>query len=801
MRFRCLVLLAFAGVSFLPLLPSQTQLLALSTVSLLFFLFLFLGAACSQRLILVKTLVLLCCTLWALLWGQMQLEQRLSPALESVDIRIEGVIIAASDSAAGDQRLRVSVNRAFDELGQRLYEFPSLIRLRRNLISRYPESEQWTGAEESESQERWQQGQGWSFWVRLKRPRGFSNPAGFDYERWLLARGIGAMGYIKTTPKHQAERRVDLDRMVLSWAGAVKQRLSSQLGDGQSTSTLLALAFGDRSGLSRDDQQLLQRAGLSHLLAISGLHVGLAAMFGAYVGRYLGFVFVGWRPLRWFGPIIGLWVGVVFAIAYAAVAGFSLATQRALVMLLVAAIWLSSYRYYSPWLAWWWAMFAVLVLQPLSLLEASFWFSFVAVAVLMLVLSWRVTSRFGRLWLIIKAQCCLFICLTCLQWFLGTSVSVWSPLANILAIPYVSLLVVPQVLLALVLSVFDWELSQYLWHGVHACLEFFWWLLRACQSWIDESVLPLPNPLSIVALAIIFMALMILILPFGGATRGLALMLIVTVLAAGQPQDMRSKLYVLDVGQGLAVVAVSEGRALIYDLGPRFSAQFNTGVAVVAPFLSSIGVSEVELGVISHWDSDHTGGVMALNELMGVKQWLVSDAGSTEASDLGEGVEDCRSSSERHIGGWRISVLGYATAQGQKIKTYPKRNNRSCVLLLESKGLRVLLPGDIERLREMELLSHPQLQQPIDIMIAPHHGSGTSSSAAWVAQLQPHTIVYSSGYRNRYRHPQAAVRQRYRRAGSTEWMTSRDGAITIEQDRDGAWRAIGYRQSDRRYWR
>jgi len=807
--FRCLALVAFAWVSFLPVLPSRAQILSVSALALLFSLFLFLGAANSQRVIVLKALVVVCLVLWALLWGQLQLEQRLSSNFESVDIRIEGVIKTASYSAAGDQRLGVSVINAFDASGQLLAEFPNLIRVRRSLgrngqYGGHSRSQRAPAlAESNEPLEVWRQGQGWSFWARLKRPRGFSNPGGFDYERWLLARGVGATGYVKTTTEFEAERRVMLDHVFLRWVGALKQKLSDKFGPGQSTSTLLALAFGDRSGLSRDDQQLLQRAGLSHLLAISGLHVGLAAMFGAYLGRYLGFALVGWRPLRLFGPVIGLWVGVVFAVAYAAAAGFSLATQRALVMLLVAAIWLSSYRYYSPWLAWWWAMLAVLVIQPLSLLEPSFWFSFVAVAVLMLVLSWRVNSRVERIWLIVKAQCFLFVCLTCLQWFLGTSVSFWSPLANILAIPYVSILVVPQVLLGLLLSTFNWELAEYLWSGAHACLDFFWWSIRTCQYWIDQSVLPLPKPLSMVSMAVVFMALLALVLPLGIATRGLALMLIVAVLGAIRPMGSQAKLHVLDVGQGLSVVAVSEQQALVYDLGPRFSAQFNTGVAVLLPFLRSIGVTKVDLGVISHWDSDHSGGAQQVNELIEVKQWLASDAVSAEASELGADVDDCQNSSRRYVGAWRVSVLGYASAQqrGQKERAYSKRNNRSCVLLLELHGFRVLLPGDIERLRETELLSHPQLQQPIDIMVAPHHGSGTSSSAAWVAQLRPRSVVYSSGYRNRYHHPQAAVRRRYQRVGSIEWSTARDGAIIIEQNDDGQWLAEGYRHSHKRYWR
>ncbi len=809
MLLRCLTVVAFAVVSFLPLLPTLAQLHSMVAVLALLFFFVVVGVPSQHRLLILKLFFVVGCGVWAMFWGAFQLQKRLPTAAELIDIQVSGVIVSAQLRQSSVQLLEVDVVEAADRNGKVFSQFPHRLRLRIKLDNtRRAGSGNDVSQIEKLSTRKLNQGEGWQFWIRLKRPRGFANPGSFDYERWLLARGIGATGYVKTGENSLPLRRIDLDSRFHSWIGELKNRLAERYGDGAAAATLNALAFGDRSGLSLDNNQLLQHSGLSHLLAISGLHVGLAAIFGALLGRYLGFGLVLWRPLMFHGPIIGLWVGVVFAIAYAAVAGFSLATQRALVMLLVAALWLSLYRRYSPWLAWWWSLLAVLILQPLGLLEPGFWFSFTAVAVLMLLSGGRMDNWRRRLFFVIKAQCLLFLCLMCLQWTLGSSVSALSPLANLLAIPFVSLLVVPQILLALIVSVFSWEFSQILWSGAHYALTVFWGVLNAIESWIAVSVLPLPASLSQgsarATLVLIPMALLLLILPFSLALRGLALLVLISVLTVVRTEKRDPHFFVLDVGQGLSVVALSEGRTLLYDTGPEYSETFNAGEAVVMPFLASRQSQDIDLATISHWDGDHFGGYQVLADALDIHRWLVSESSSPQALKLGDSLDDCATDTHYALGQWQVSVLGYGHLGSDKSKAvefYRKRNNRSCVLLLELEGFRILLPGDIERRREMQLLSHPRLQQPVDVMVAPHHGSGTSSSQAWVSQLRPKWVVYSSGYRNRYRHPQEKVQQRYRRIGSISLMTSRDGGLHFQRGEDGQWTVEGYRQSHSRYWR
>lgn len=838
MLFRCLTVAAFAVLSFAPSLPPLSKIQALAAAFTLLLVFAFLGASAQQRVFLAKIALPVVGLLWAMLWGALQLQDRLPRDDEAKDILIQAVVVSAQFRETNSQQLEVVVAAAVDHEGRAVVGIPERLRLsyrarkafnHRQLSGR---ADKQTGLIETlvaDDSHFFREGEGWEFWVRLKRPRGFANLGGFDYERWLLARGIGATGYVKTGKEYAPERLTELDHPLHFWIGEIKRGLSENYGEGAAAATLSALAFGDRSGLSREDNQLLQRSGLSHLLAISGLHVGLAAVFGAWLGRYLGFVLVWWRPLIFHGPVIGLWVGVCFAIAYAAIAGFSLATQRALVMLLVGALWLSLYRRYSPWLAWWWSMLAVLVLQPLSLLEPGFWFSFTAVAVLMLLLTGRFDGWVQRLLFVVKAQCLLFVCLTCLQWFLGSSVSALSPAANLLAIPYVSFVVVPQVLLALIASVFSWEVAQLFWSGAHYALTFFWWVMNGGQSWFEGSVLPLPPSLStialgssglwgqiwsIVILALIPLALLLVILPFTFALRALAMMVLVSILMAVRESDESAQFYVLDVGQGLSIVASSEGQTLVYDTGPEYSPKFNAGESVVLPFLTARRHRQIDLATISHWDSDHIGGFAAVAEAVEVRRWLVSEPSSSQALSLNRSLDDCAMDREYRIGEWRIRVLGYQSkgyqrkayrdkshAEEGEREVYRKRNNRSCVLLMDLDGFRVLLPGDVERLREMRLLAHPLLQTPVDVMIAPHHGSGTSSSRSWVRQLSPKQVVYSSGYRNRYGHPQAGVQQRYRQVGSTALLTSRDGGLHFQRDQKGVWAVQGHRHRHRRYWR
>ncbi|WP_439136057.1 DNA internalization-related competence protein ComEC/Rec2 [Pseudomaricurvus sp.] len=784
--FRCFFVGAFALAASLPEIPSVSFCILITLCTAVVVVAGIVFSPVRLKVAVIHVSVVLLAFLWAVGWGSLQLENRLAPELEGRDLwvqgRVEGLVSRQSSESRVVQRLTFRVEEVRGENQQLIHEFPSHLRL-----SLYGGPKVLGG-------------EGWRFQVRLKRPHGFANPGGFDYERWLLSRGIGATGYVLLGD----EKRVEgLDSPLQRWRSGLRQDLIDHLGDNRSVAVLLALAMGDRSLLADSDAKMIQQMGLSHLLSISGLHIGLAAALGFLIGRLLGACLSLGFPLRVFGPHYA-WLGaVVVASVYGWMAGFSLATQRALMMLIVAAFWYCCYRRYSVWLGWWVSMMAVLVLQPLSILEPGFWFSFVAVAVLLLLLSRPVTGWHDKLMLLLKVQLALFLIMGGLQLFWGMGVSGVSPLVNYLAVPYVSIAIVPLILLALFVSVFSQQLAAYVWQLITKLIDIFWWGLDKVHPIASEWLLLPELQLSPVALVVGCVGLLLAILPLGLYTRLLGLMSMLVLVLPAATIHQQPRLSVLDVGQGLAVVVGSQNRWLLYDTGPEYSENFDAGKAVVVPFLFDRGVRAMDLGIVSHWDKDHSGGLQSVQESIDVARWMsgrqAPESMAFADADFAESFDFCTQDSQFQLGDWRVSILGNDQAD------HVESNNASCVVLLETKGFRALLSGDIERSRELSLLSHPWLQEPVDVLVAPHHGSGTSSSLAFVSKLAPRWVVFSAGYRNRYGHPQEQVVDRYRQLGAQLLYTSRSGAIEFaigeEQASGSSIDLVLYRQGAARYWR
>lgn len=776
--FRFLFVGAFVLASLLPEVPSlsvcflMAAFVVVSSVSLGFFL-----ASDDQKSGLIKISVVLLAFMWAIGWGSSRLDNRLAPELEGVDLwvegRVDGLVSRQEDGSRVIQRMTLRVDKLMLEDGEPIARVPSKVRL-----SLY-------GGPEIRG------GEGWRFQVRLKRPHGFANPGGFDYERWLLSRAIGATGYVRLGD----EARVNaLDSPPQLWRSGLRQNLIEQFGRDRSLAVMLALSMGDRSVMEESDAKTVQQMGLSHLLSISGLHIGLAAAVGFLIGRVVGACLSLGFPLRIYGPHCAWVCAVTVAVVYGWMAGFSLATQRALIMLVAAAIWYCCYRRYSVWQGLWVSMMAVLLLQPLSILEPGFWFSFGAVGVLLLLLSRPAPGWLEKLWMLLKMQLALFLIMGLLQLFWGMEISLASPLVNYLAVPFVSVVVVPLILFALFVSLWSQPLASYLWQLTHLTVDGFWWGLGQFSELAAGGLLTPEVQLSPLAFTVACLGLVLAILPLNLSTRILGLMAVLGVALPAEQSHRQATITVLDVGQGLAIVVGSRNRWFLYDTGPGYSESFDAGSAVVVPFLFDRGIRSLDLGVIGHWDRDHSGGFHSIQESMAVSRWI--GGGKTPDFVEQKGVfEPCEQDSQLQIGDWSISVLGDDRSAGADT------NNASCVLLLEAYGFRALLPGDIERSREFSLLSHTALQQPVDLLVAPHHGSGTSSSIAFVQQLSPRWVVFSAGYRNRYGHPQGQVVERYQNLGSELLYTSRSGAVEFQVGAESEVDVHGYRHEVRRYWR
>ena len=632
-------------------------------------------------------------------------------------------------------------------------------------------------------------GSRWQLSARLKRPRGFANPGGFDYQAWLLRRGIDATGYVVDDA---SARRLDA---AASWWGpapservrdALRERLDRMLGERAHAPLILALLVGDRHRIDAAHWEVLRGTGISHLVAISGLHIGLAALWGfwlcAGVARLAG------RPRRWPAQSVGALGGLVCALGYATLAGFALPTQRALVMVAIAMLSLLLRRRLRAGAGLSAALCAVLLLDPLAARSADGWLSFGAVAALLygfaggaqrsaaarlLSAQWLVTAALALPLLVFFGQ---------FPWL--------SPAANLIAVPWVSLLVVPLCLASLPLL---WwpsaaasllSLAHAAWSGLYVALAW-------CYHAVDGPLWSLPHSAP-AAVALAAAGTLWLLAPRGWPARWLGALM---WLPLAFPQDEGRwllRVSVLDVGQGLSVVARTREHALLYDTGARFSERFDAGSAVVAPYLRHVGVARLDRVVLSHDDIDHTGGFAAVAQALDVGQVIAPPSAAGRF-----GAVACRAGMRWQWDGVRFEVLH--PAGGVR---YDLENDRSCVLMVRAGNVRVLLPGDIERRAERDLLDAQRASAaPVDVLAVPHHGSRTSSSPAFARAWRARYAVYSAGYRNRYHHPHAEVVRRWERLGARAVHTVDDGAVEFAVGADGELREpTRWRSRAWRYW-
>lgn len=711
--------------------------------------------------------------LWALLQAHGTLDRELPVALEGVDLQVTGQVIGIPEREADRLRFRFEVRRL--TVQGREHPAPGLVRL---TWYRDPAPIK--------------SGEHWRLTVRMKQPRGFSNPGGFDYEGWLYREGIRATGYVRPSP---ANGRVDsaepapvtVDRLRADGMGKIHQHLQGASLQG----LLTALALGHRGAISHDQWEVLRRTGTSHLMAISGLHVGLVAGMIFALIRHLW----SWWPaaaLRLAAPRAAGCAAMLGALAYAALAGFSIPTQRALIMVAVVMGAVVLARALRPARTLFIALVLVLAWDSSAVLSVGFWLSFAAVGVILWVMVGdRPRAAAWYRWL--RIQGAVTIGLFPLLAILFGQISLVAPLANLIAIPWVGWVVVPLMLMAVVLLPCSDLVAGWLLQLAHGAMAVVWWPLERLAA------LPLAlwevaePPLWSVLLAAA--GVLILLLPRGVPLRALGLLLLAPVVwVSSQPVIPAGgfRLTVLDVGQGLAVVVRTAKHTLIYDTGPRFGARFDTGAAVVVPYLRSLGIRRVDRLMVSHGDIDHSGGVESVLRMLEV-------ADIRRAPEPGEAMAatHCRAGMQWKWDGVAFAVLhpanGYQDPSAE--------NDHSCVLTVRAGAHQVLLTGDVEASAEAALLhAHPDALRA-DLVVVPHHGSATSSSPAFVSAVRPGLAWISAGYANRWGFPKPDVVARYREIGAQVWTTAQQGAMEITLDpQRGLIEPRQWRQVSRRYW-
>lgn len=718
---------------------------------------------------------------WAAALAHWRLSDRLDPELEGRDVVVTGVV------AGLPQPFERGVRFDFD------VESPDTRVPRHVSLSSYG----GFAADDSESVLPVRPGERWRFGVRLRRPHGAVNPHGFDYEAWLLERGIRATGYVRTPARRgdgAAPERLDAlvpqaPYLIERLREAVRQRILSTLPEHPYAGVLIALAIGDQRAIDPGQWQLFARTGVSHLMSISGLHVTMVA------GLFAALVSFCWRKSEALALALpaqkaAALTGFVGALAYCLVSGFAVPAQRTLYMVgvVAAALWLGRASSASRVLAA--ALLAVLVLDPWAVLSPGFWLSFAAVAVIFHVSTGHTArphwlAQWGRV------QWAVTVGLAPLMLVLFQQVSLVSPLANAAAIPLVSLVVTPLALLGAALP-FDGPLVL-----AHALLE----ALMAMLAWLAElpSALwrqhaPVPWTVPLALLGIAWM-----LLPRGFPARWLGAVLALPLFAVLPPAPAAGELWVtvLDVGQGLAVFVRTENHALLYDAGPAFNAFADSGSRIILPYLRGEGVARLDALVLSHDDRDHSGGAASVLEGMPVAALWSSLPADHVLVAARESSEPCTAGSGWEWDGVVFEFLhpGAEAASGHGARA----NNRSCVLRIAAPGGRILLTGDIERAAERELLRRAPGLVAADALLVPHHGSATSSSPEFVREVAPRYAVLAVGYRNRFGHPREEVLARYRAAGSTLLRTDTGGAVEI-RFAPGASRVELHRERAHRYW-
>lgn len=670
---------------------------------------------------------------------------QLPPALEGRELVLQGRVLGLPEVEARRTRFRLRVEG----------DAPAALRGRVLQLAWYDDF----GSRAPGPRLRLRAGERWQVQARLRAPRGLRNPGGFDMERHALAQRIAASGYLRAPER---ARRLARGAGIDAWRDAMSRRIASAVR-GDAARFVRALALGDTGGLGDDDWATLRANGLTHLIAISGFHVGLAAGGFALLARLAWWL---WPALarRWPRAQAAGLAAVAGGAVYAAVAGFALPTVRTLLMIVVVVAGRLLRRHQGAAEALALAAMAMLLADPLAALAPGFWLSFAGVAWLLWCLP-QATRRPLRDFL--GAQGVATVALLPLTVVLFGQASLAGPLANLVAVPWWSLVVVPLALLGTAADALHAGWGGPAWRLSEQAFALAWPLFQALARaplalwWLPEArwfALPL-------ACAGAFW----LLLPRGVPGRGLALLLWLPLLwpARGLPAAGEAEVLVVDVGQGLSVLVRTRRHALLYDMGPAVAEGFDAGERAVVPALRALGVRRLDVAMVSHGDNDHAGGLDAVRRALPVGALYGAPGDPLPAT------RDCRAGQQWRWDGVRLRVLHPGPY-------FPYlKNESSCVLRIETRHGAVLLAGDIGEVIERRLAREAPHALRADVVVVPHHGSRGSSTPAFVAASGARVALVSAGNGNRFGHPGADVVQRWRRAGAAVAGTPGSGALRV----------------------
>jgi len=631
-------------------------------------------------------------------------------------------------------------------------------------------------------------GERWRLTLRAKRPHGYASWGAFDYEKYLFRHRIVAKGYVR--PKGENQRLGVSAFSIHQWRQSLLEEIQSIVGNGSAGNIISALALGVKSGFDNQQQMVFQSTGVNHLMAISGLHVGLVFFGASFLLRYFlspaASVFEYWPRQK-----LVLLPALVVACLYAALAGFSVSTQRALIMLIVFVLSKFLVRNAHLTRVLLIAIVVLILIDPFAILDVGFWLSCSAVAIIALSASYAqvggIDSNASVSLNLPRLQGALWLGMLPLGVIFFGKISLVSPLVNLLAVPLFCTVLIPATLLSVfILSVGFEFLGSWCLRSLSYGFEYVFQALEFISRLEYSKIHVTP----IVWWQWLLFLIVVMSFLFSFRIRFLVAGLFIAALlisCATSLEDDELQVSLLDVGQGLSLVIQTKNSVTVYDTGPRYGTGFTAAEAVLLPFLRQRGIHRIDTLVISHADNDHIGGLETLQEAFQIDHIITSRIDKvTEAQECVAGQT------------WVYDRTQFSVISPQA-DTPVGSNNRSCVIMLEHLGTKVLLSGDIEKQVERFLVRNYSGLLSADILLVPHQGSKTSSTEQFLKAVSPNLAMLAAGYQNHYGHPHESVIQRYQ-ANNIEVLSTIDhGSILLKINSHG-WAKILYRQQYRRFW-
>ncbi len=623
--------------------------------------------------------------------------------------------------------------------------------------------------------------------VKLKRIHSIKSPGAFDFEAWALQQGLRATGYVIES-KENKYLSSSYHAFINQWRNQLLKKIKLHLPATSTAPWLIALTLGEREGIVPWHWQVLRNTGTNHLMAIAGLHIGIMS------GLAFGLINWVWRlfprlVLTLPAKYAAGYASLIMALVYSALAGFSIPTQRACIMLSIFIFALLSKRNISIWQSWSLALLLVLLINPASILTESFWLSFGTIALIIYGMSGRLNPQ-GWWWKWGRVQWVVGIGLTPLTLIFFQQSSLISFAANSIAIPYLSFFILPLCLLSTVfLYLYPPAASLLLWMADKSLSGL--WIILTWFSHLSVATWEQAIPSFILLLTTSF-GFILLLIPAGLPGRWLGLTWLLPLFFYQTPKPLPNTISVslLDVGQGLAVLVRTTNHSLIYDAGPSFGINQDAGENVILPYLRQLHLKQLDTLVISHGDNDHLGGAKSL-----MKAYQFTSIKTSVPEKIPSPITSyCLAGERWNWDGVEFKFI-YPTLDFLNLG-----NDSSCVLKISVGNQSILLTGDIEKIAENYLLNHSPELLASSVLIAPHHGSKTSAIKDFVRITYPEIVFYATGYRNRYRFPHPSVTNQYAEINTQQFNTAETGTVEFTIEKNSITPLSAYRKEHKRYW-